>query len=60
MTIYLSHRELIFPTEKEGLLAGFWLLGFVAMVPWAVWGAEGKNRSLEALEMKTSIDTDLR
>ena len=31
------------------VLAAFWLLGAVAMIPWAIWGTEGKNRSLELL-----------
>lgn len=31
------------------LLAGFWLLGAAAMIPWSIWGVEGRGRSLEAL-----------
>ncbi len=31
------------------VLAGFWLLGVAAMVPWSVWGIEGRQRPLEAL-----------
>ncbi len=31
------------------VLAAFWLLGAAAMIPWAIWGTEGKNRSLELL-----------
>jgi MFS family permease len=33
-----------------GLLASFWLLGLGAMIPWSIWGAEGRNRPLETLE----------
>ena len=32
-----------------GLLAAFWLLGAVAMIPWSIWGVEGRGKSLEAL-----------
>lgn len=32
-----------------GALAGFWALGAAAMVPWWLWGPEGRGRSLEAL-----------
>lgn len=32
-----------------GVLAGFWLLGVVAMLPWCLCGPEGRHRSLEAL-----------
>ena len=31
------------------LLAAFWLLGAAAMIPWSVWGREGRGASLEAL-----------
>jgi MFS family permease len=31
------------------LTAAFWLIGTAAMVPWTIWGAEGKGVSLEAL-----------
>ncbi len=31
------------------LLAGFWLLGALAMIPWSIWGVEGRGRPLEAL-----------
>ncbi len=31
------------------LLASFWLLGVAAMVPWSLWGTEGKNKTLEAI-----------
>jgi hypothetical protein len=34
------------------ILACFWLLGFVAMVPWSLWGIDGKNRTLEVLERR--------
>lgn len=36
-------------TAAFGVIAGFWLIGVIAMIPWSIWGAEGKNRSLEAL-----------
>ena len=31
------------------LLASFWLIGAVAMLPWMRWGVEGRGRALEAL-----------
>jgi len=31
------------------LLAAFWLLGAAAMIPWSIWGREGRGASLEAL-----------
>lgn len=31
------------------LIAGFWVLGAVAMMPWALLGPEGKSRALEVL-----------
>lgn len=36
-------------TAAFGALTGFWLLGAMAMVPWSIWGIEGRGRSLEAL-----------
>lgn len=35
-----------------GLLAAFWVVGAVAMVPWGIFGIEGNNKSLEALTNK--------
>jgi MFS family permease len=32
-----------------GVIAAFWLLGAIAMIPWSIWGIEGRGRSLEAL-----------
>lgn len=32
-----------------GVLAGFWALGALAVIPWWVWGPEGRGRSLEAM-----------
>ena len=32
-----------------GLLAAFWLLGAAAMIPWSIWGREGRGQALEAL-----------
>ncbi len=31
------------------LLAGFWLIGAAAMLPWMRWGVEGRGRALEAM-----------
>ncbi|MGC8508881.1 MAG: MFS transporter [Thiomonas sp.] len=31
------------------LLASFWLIGALAMIPWAIYGVEGKGRSLEGM-----------
>jgi MFS family permease len=31
------------------LTAGFWLIGAVAMVPWTIWGLEGRGVGLEAI-----------
>ncbi|HLI11259.1 MAG TPA: MFS transporter [Alphaproteobacteria bacterium] len=32
-----------------GVIAGFWLIGVAAMIPWSLWGAEGRNCPLEVL-----------
>lgn len=32
-----------------GIIAGFWLIGVAAMIPWSIRGMEGRGRSLEAL-----------
>jgi MFS family permease len=32
-----------------GLLAGFYALGALVMVPWIIWGPEGRGKALEAL-----------
>jgi MFS family permease len=37
-----------------GLLAGFYALGVLVMVPWIVWGPEGRGKALEALAGETS------
>jgi MFS family permease len=31
------------------LLAGFWFFGVVTMVPWCIWGEEGRYKALEAI-----------
>ena len=31
------------------LLAGFWLLGAAAMIPWSIWGIEARGKPLEVL-----------
>jgi MFS family permease len=31
------------------VIAGFWLIGVVAMIPWSIRGVEGSGRTLEAL-----------
>ncbi|HZB91513.1 MAG TPA: MFS transporter [Stellaceae bacterium] len=31
------------------VIAGFWLIGVVAMIPWSIGGVEGRGRTLEAL-----------
>jgi MFS family permease len=36
-------------TAAFGVLASFWLIGVVAMIPWSIWGTEGKNQPLEVL-----------
>lgn len=36
-------------TEALIVLAGFWLLGTVTMIPWIIKGVEGKGKSLEEL-----------
>lgn len=47
LLVYLSNR--ISVMAAFGVLAGFWTLGALAMIPWCVWGPEGRGRSLEAL-----------
>ncbi|MDE3154473.1 MAG: MFS transporter [Acidobacteriota bacterium] len=32
-----------------GVLAAFWTIGALAMVPWCLWGPEGRGRPLEVL-----------
>jgi MFS family permease len=32
-----------------GVLAGFYALGVLVMVPWIIWGPEGRGKTLEAL-----------
>ncbi len=32
-----------------GVLGGFWLLGAVAMIPWSIWGIEGRGQPLEVI-----------
>ncbi len=32
-----------------GVLAAFWAIGAIAMLPWCLWGPEGRGQSLEAL-----------
>jgi hypothetical protein len=31
------------------VIAGFWLIGVAAMIPWSMRGVEGRGRTLEAL-----------
>ncbi|MGH8599421.1 MAG: MFS transporter, partial [Burkholderiales bacterium] len=31
------------------LLAGFWLIGAAAMIPWYFFGVEGRHRTLEQM-----------
>ena len=35
--------------DAFGLLGAFYLLGAIAMVPWILWGPEGRGKSLEML-----------
>jgi hypothetical protein len=47
LLVYLSSR--ISVMAAFGVLAGFYLLGAAAMVPWWIWGPEGRGQPLEAL-----------
>ena len=35
--------------DAFGLLGAFYLLGAVVMVPWILWGPEGRGKALEIL-----------
>jgi hypothetical protein len=47
LLIWLSQSASI--PAAIGLAAGFWLVGALAMAPWAIWGMEGKGMALETL-----------
>jgi MFS family permease len=47
LLVFLSHRVSIM--AAFGVLAGFYALGALAMIPWWIWGPEGRGSSLEAL-----------
>ena len=51
----LSPLLLVFLAERVSImvsfavLAGCWLLGALVMIPWILWGPEGRGKALEAL-----------
>ncbi|HVB37183.1 MAG TPA: hypothetical protein VND92_01550, partial [Vicinamibacterales bacterium] len=51
----LSPLLLVFLAERVsimvsfGVLAAFWALGALAMIPWILWGPEGRGKALEVL-----------
>jgi hypothetical protein len=47
LLVALAHHVSIF--AAFGVLASCWLLGALAMIPWWIWGVEGKHQPLEAL-----------
>ncbi|MGH9356747.1 MAG: MFS transporter, partial [Terriglobia bacterium] len=47
LLVFLSERASI--TASFAVLAAFWALGALVMIPWCLWGPEGRGRSLEAL-----------
>ncbi|MBN9086737.1 MAG: MFS transporter [Reyranella sp.] len=47
LLVSVAHHMSI--TAAFGVLASFWLIGVVAMIPWSIWGTEGKNQPLEVL-----------
>jgi MFS family permease len=47
LLVFLSHRVSVM--AAFGVLAGFYLLGAGAMIPWWIWGPEGRGQSLEVL-----------
>lgn len=49
LLIYLAGRWT--PMAAFGLLASFWLIGVIAMIPWCIGGPETRNLALEALEV---------
>ena len=42
-------------TAAFAVIAVFWLIGVAAMVPWSIWGPEGRGRALEALSPEVAV-----
>jgi MFS family permease len=47
LLVFLAERASIM--TAFAVLAAFWALGVVAMIPWCLWGPEGRGQSLEML-----------
>jgi len=47
LLVFLSQRVSVMTAFT--VLAGFYILGALAMIPWWIWGPEGRGKSLEAL-----------
>lgn len=47
LLVFLSQRVSVM--FAFGVLAGFYVLGALAMIPWWIWGPEGRGKSLEVL-----------
>lgn len=47
LLVFLADRVSVM--TAFGVLGGFYALGAIAMVPWWIWGPEGRYQSLEAL-----------
>lgn len=47
LLVMVAHQASI--AAALALLAGFWLLGAAAMIPWSIWGTEGRGQALEVL-----------
>jgi MFS family permease len=47
LLVFLAHRVSVM--TAFGVLAAFYALGAIAMIPWWIWGPEGRSQSLEAL-----------
>jgi MFS family permease len=52
LLVFLAHRVSVM--AGFGVLSAFFALGAVAMIPWWIWGPEGRNQPLELLAMEKS------
>lgn len=52
LLVFLAHRVSVM--AGFGVLSAFYALGAVAMIPWWIWGPEGRNQPLELLAIEKS------
>lgn len=53
LLVFLSQRVSVM--FAFGVLAGFYVLGALAMIPWWIWGPEGRGESLEVLAGEANV-----